>query len=246
MKPVPDCRCKHCVPVDKPIPVRLDGPWYFGNDAGIPEGQGQRSDLVAVKRALDEGKPMKFIADNFFGDYLRYSKGMYSYKRLCTEPRDHEMEIIVCVGATGTGKSRWVHHTFGKSLYTVPHAKGSGCYWDDYDGEETVLIDEMYGNRFTHSFLLDLLDRYDFTVPVHSSSARFNSRRIIMCSNAHPILWYPKVYDASPLGFFRGPLFRRMTQGNSCVIEFTKSAARPAIYTMRCRHFNFEAHNQEF
>ncbi len=215
MKPIADCVCQHCVGA-----VRLEGPWTYGNDDGVPETQGQRSDLAGVKRRLDEGASLVDIADEFPSDFIRYSKGIREVKRLKAPHRNWEMEVIVLYGPTGTGKTRWVVDSYGEDLYSVPDSKSSGTYWDDYDGQETVLIDEMYGKRFSHGFLLRLLDRYQFTVPVHGSSVNFSSRRIVMTSNTHPREWYHAMYQNHPGMFFEhGPLQRRMVQGDSVIIE---------------------------
>ncbi len=208
--------------------TRVEGPWTYGSDEGIPESQGARSDLAAVKRKLDDGVKMSVIAEDHFSDFIRYSKGFREYKRLKTPVRRHQMEVIVLIGGTGTGKTRYVHDNF-EDIYSVPQPKSSGCYWDDYDGQETVLIDEMYGSRFSHGFLLQLLDRYDFSVPVHGGSMRFTSKRIVMTSNSHPDLWYSGVYEKQGIRFDEGPLYRRMTQGMSCIIRCDKNPFRMTI-----------------
>ncbi len=200
--------------------TRVEGPWTFGDDDGIPESQGQRSDLAAVKRKLDDGSKLTTIADEHFGDFVRYNKSFREYKRLKAPKRHHLMEVIVLYGATGTGKTRYAYDHYGDDLYSVPEAKGSGTYWDDYDEQETVLIDECYGKRFSHGFLLQLLDRYPFTVPVHGSSVNFSSKRIVMTSNTHPREWYHTMYANHPgMRFEGGPLERRMTDGDSCIVE---------------------------
>ncbi len=200
--------------------TRVEGPWIFGSDEGIPESQGQRTDLAAVKRKLDGGVKLTTIADEHFGDFVRYNKSFREYKRLKAPKRRHLMEVIVLYGSTGTGKTRYAYDHWGNDLYSVPEAKGSGTYWDDYDEQETVLVDECYGKRFSHGFLLQLLDRYPFTVPVHGSSVNFSSKRIVMTSNTHPREWYHGMYANNPgMRFEGGPLERRMTDGDSCILE---------------------------
>ena len=102
------------------------------------------------------------------------------------------MSIIIIIGPTGCGKTRAAYER-DPGLYSVPSAKSSGTYWDSYEGSATVLVDEMYGNRFTWSFLLRLCDRYSMRVPVHGAQGvNFTSEEIIFTSNAHPKEWYPK------------------------------------------------------
>ncbi len=197
--------------------TRVEGPWTFGDDEGIPESQGARTDMIGLKRDLDEDTKLTVIADNHFALYLRYPKAIKMYKRLKSTRRSWVMEIITLIGGTGVGKSHWAHQHFGDDLYTVPASKSSGCYWDDYDGQETVLVDEMYGNRFAYGFLLMLCDQYPFTVPDHGGSINFNSRRIIFTSNADPDAWYPSIPEKVGIPFFEGALYRRLVRGNSFI-----------------------------
>ncbi len=199
--------------------TRLDGPWTYGTDEGIPETQGMRSDLAAVKRKLDDRVKMSEIAENHFVDFIKHNKGIREYKRVKALPRSWEMEVIVLFGPTATGKTKYAYDKHGDDLYSVPQAKGSGTYWDDYDGQETVLVDEMYGTRFNHGFLLQLIDRYALCVPVHGGSVNFSSKRIIFTSNSHPDQWYSSMYEKTGTVFFMGALHRRLVQGSSCIIH---------------------------
>ncbi len=214
MKPVADCVCHHCASAH-----RLQGPWEFGDDTNIPEGQGVRTDLEAVKRAIDEGASEAQLWEKYFGQSVRYMKAFREYKRFKVLKRHWEMEVIVCIGDTGTGKTRWAFENY-PDLYSLP-PKGTQTWWSGYDGQSTVLVDECYGNRFSYGFLLMLTDRYPLQVPIHGSQVHFTSRTLIFCSNAHPDQWYPKVYEKSP--FQNGPLHRRMTQGISRIISFVEN-----------------------
>ncbi len=159
---------------------------------------------------------MSVIADEHFSSFIRYHNSFKVYKKLKLIPRSHEMDIITLYGQTRVGKTRWAYFTYPE-LYSVPPAKQSGCYWDGYEGQATVLIDEMYGNRFSHGFLLQLLDRYPFQVPYHGGQIQFVSTTIIICSNAYPDEWY----NQEKFPFQNGPLQRRLIQGRSriCCME---------------------------
>jgi len=117
--------------------TRVEGPWEWG--LARPNEAGKRNDLVHVKRALDEGRSMAYIADNFFGPFLRYQRGFKEYKRLKMPKRDWPMEIIVIIGPTGTNKTRWCRENYPDAYW-----KDGTKWWDDYDGHETVVWDEFY------------------------------------------------------------------------------------------------------
>lgn len=161
---------------------RLDGPYEWGE----MKEQGKRSDLEAIRRELDENKPMKRIAEDHFSSWCRYHKSFRAYKQLKVQPRNWAMELVFIIGPTGTGKSRRAHEMAGESVYHKPPGK----WWDDYNGEHTVVFDEFYGHSYPFSQLLQLLDRYPFMVESKGSSQQFVSRRIIFTSNQNPKDWY--------------------------------------------------------
>jgi hypothetical protein len=190
------------------------GPWIFGDDEGIPSGQGQRSDLEAVKRRLDDGETEKQVAEAHFSAWCRYYRAFKRYKSLSLPARDWEMEVITLVGETGVGKSRWARERFPGAYY-LPFAKASGCYWDFYEGQETVVVEEMTGARFSYTFLLALVDRYPMHIPVSGDHIQFSSRRIIFTSNSSPDEWY----DPLKYPYQNSPLQRRLSQGESRVFR---------------------------
>lgn len=176
----------YCTKETSRAPGEGHGPFFFGEPSA---GQGHRSDLDACRVAINEGASDLTLWEDHFSTMVRYNRSMKMYKRIKTAKRNWVMEVLILWGPPDTGKTRWAYHHF-PDLYSLPQAKTSGTYWTDYDGEETVLIDEMYGNRMSFGFLLQLCDRYAFKVPQIGTSAEFVSRRIIMTSNAAPTTWY--------------------------------------------------------
>lgn len=98
------------------------------------------------------------------------------------------MEVIVLQGPTGTGKSKWCMDNYPDAYW-----KQRGNWWDNYSGEETVIIDEYYG-WLPYDFLLRLCDRYPLLVEIKGGQVQFNSKRIIFTTNAVPNTWYKNVY----------------------------------------------------
>lgn len=121
------------------------------------------------------------------------------------------MDIIVVYGPTGVGKTRWAWDMF-PAAYSAPQ-KG---WFDGYSGEETVIIDEMYGSRYSWSFLLQLLDRYRMLVPFKGGFHQFTSKRIVMTSNVHPEEWYKQ--SVTKVVWADSPLKRRITR----LVHFTQ------------------------
>lgn len=168
--------------------TRIEGPWEYGER----KEQGKRNDLAEVKEKLDKGASLVEIADSHFSSFVRYHKSFKEYKRLKTAKRQWKTEVQVFWGPTGSGKSR-------RAMEENPGAywKTNSQWWDDYDGQETVIIDEFYG-WFPFNFLLRLLDRYPLTVETKGGHVEFVAKKIVITSNQKPEDWYRNI-DVSPL-----------------------------------------------
>lgn len=175
-----DQAISYCTKAD----TRVDGPWYHGE----PKEQGKRNDLTMIKTKLDQGATMKRIAEEHFGSFCRYEKGFKNYKRIISLPRDHAMELIVIIGPSRTGKTRQAKDLAGDDVYWKDRSK----WWEDYEGQHTVVWDEFYGHCCPFSDLLRIMDRYPLRLENKGSSVNFNSRRIIFTSNQEPEDWYDK------------------------------------------------------
>lgn len=173
------------------------GTWESG-------GTGCRNDLNAVKDRLDKGDSELMIAQEFFTPWVKYHRAFNRYKTLIVPRRDWEMDIQVYYGTTGTGKTRKAF-TDDPNLYMVPHTNAGVVWFDHYQGEHTMLLDDFYG-WLPWSFLLQLLDRYNMQLPVKGSLVQMVSKKIVITSNKHPTEWY----DSTK--FDPAPLLRRITR----------------------------------
>lgn len=84
-------------------------------------------------------------------------------------------------GATGTGKSRWVHQNF-PDAYWKPCL---GPWFDGYVNQETVVIDDYRVDAKDHTslrWLLRLVDRYPLQVPIKGAFVNFAAKRVIITS----------------------------------------------------------------
>lgn len=151
---------------------RVDGPFTHGT----PPKPGERTDIAAVKRKLDDGADMSEIAEDHFSLFIRYEKGFQSYKMLKTPERSWKTRVEIHWGCSNAGKSHYAQSFEGA------YWKDHGNWWDGYDGQETVVIDEFYG-WLTPSFMLRLMDKTPMRVEVKGGSRQFIAKTIIITSN---------------------------------------------------------------
>lgn len=116
------------------------------------------------------------IADANPGAYLRYNRGIRVAMLLHRKPRNFMPRILWFYGPTGTGKSRAASE-FGPSIFWAPTDK---FWFDGYDGQETVVLDDYRRNYCTFTLLLKLLDRYAMQVPIKGGYTNFCCRNIII------------------------------------------------------------------
>lgn len=182
---------------------RVDGPWHHGT----PKNQGARADLEAVKTDLDKGHSFKRIAEDHFDIWCRNNKAFKEYRRITTKPRYAEPEIYCIIGPTGNHKTRLAHQMAGESVYVA----SLGKWFDDYDGETTILFDEFYGHCMPFTTLLKILDWYPMRVETKGGSVQMQAYSFIFTSNQDPQDWYnaEKTHQGP---WLQNPLKRRLDE----------------------------------
>lgn len=170
--------------------TKVLGPFELGDDSKVPTGQGQRSDLLAVKKAIDEGKDEIYLVDEHFGTCAKHMRFFRDYKRIKSAQRNWKTEVWVIWGKTGTGKSRYCAEHYPNAYW-----KPQSNWWDGYTGQEVVVIDEFYG-WLSYSFMLRLLDRYPLVLETKGGHTTFLAKKIIITSNKEPKDWFDPVRNA--------------------------------------------------
>lgn len=158
----------------------------LSDDSSRKRGREER--LLALKKKIDEGATDKELAEEDFASFIQYHRGLRIYRLVNSKPRNHPVETIVIIGPTGTGKSKWCMDNYPDAYW-----KQRSAWWDNYTGQETVIIDEFYG-WLPYDLLLRLCDRYPLLVETKGSNVQFVAKRIIITSNHVPDRWYKAVY----------------------------------------------------
>lgn len=171
---------------------RVDGPWEYGERSDCP-GRGHRSDLIEIQQKLKANVSLKRIHEEHFATSARYGRFFKEYKRTITEPRNFKSIVILLIGPAGKGKST-LAKIIGRSLgtfYKAPAPKGSGCYYDDYDGQDVFFMDEFDGSRMRPTVFNELCDEHEFVLPVHGGAGhQMISKFIVIGSNYLPSQWW--------------------------------------------------------
>jgi len=170
--------------------------------AQIPKGQGARTDLLDIKKKIDEGVPCESLMghDTHFGAFASHRKYFHeyqSYKRRRIEFSKPSVHVIY--GKSGSNKTRSVYdsETDLEELHVwEPH---HNQWFDGYHGQDAVLFDEFRG-QLPYGMLLCLLDGYPSRkVQTKGGMVHWSPKRIYLTSPFHPAEWYPNLAAADKI-----------------------------------------------
>lgn len=187
-------------------------------ELGKKDEQGKRSDLLAVKKLLEEGKDLVDIAydDTHFGTVMHNLRSFMYYQLAARKKRAKEglleaPEVIVYVGKSGTGKSWHCRNDpdYIKSGFKFMVQQSGKCYFDGYAGESTIWFDEFSGSTIEFNKFLQLADMYEFTGEIKGGAVDVFRKKILISTTVWPFDWWPNVEK-----FRRDPLqlWRRITK----------------------------------
>lgn len=172
---------------------KKDGNWW---EKGEPrKGQGFRSDLQTVADEALKGTPVETIALQHPVEYIKYSRGIQALANMQPTPKWRNVEVIVFVGPTGTGKTR--RAMAEESVFKLNQNTNGTLWFDGYQGESTLLLDDFYG-WIKWGELLTLLDGYPYRCQLKGSFAWAKWDTVIITSNKEPKDWYDRA-DISAL-----------------------------------------------
>ncbi|AXQ03966.1 replication associated protein [Black-headed python circovirus 1] len=204
---------------------------------GEAQRQGQRSDLSEAVDLLRSGGTLRDVGMNFGTTLVRYGRGLRDFINVMSlsKPRDFKTDVIVLYGPPGCGKSMFANG-YGKSINPewATYWKPRGKWWDGYNGQEVVVLDDFYG-WLPFDEMLRLCDRYPLRVENKGGTVEFISKAIIITSNKEPTQWYNNENGT----FNFGALFRRFSKflvpgGDPTGYEFEERDPRFLAHPINC------------
>jgi len=151
--------------------------------------------LLEIQIKLDNKAKLTDIYRDHFGSAARHGKFFKEYKRQGTAPRNFKTKCFLFVGPGGAGKSTLMKLIAARlgTVYKVPQKKGSGLYFDDYDGQDVLILDEMNGNKMPPEDFNSLVDEHEHVLTVHGGAGhQMVSKYIFIGSNYAPQFWWKK------------------------------------------------------
>lgn len=158
---------------------------------GKPMAQGERVDLEAIRDRIINGgtTPNELACETGIGyDDLKFAETIFRLAGNAPK-REWKTSVIWLYGAAGRGKSHIAKALIGDDDCWKSSAKLD--YWQGYQGQETVWLDEFRGDKCTFTALLEILDSTPYEVNVKYGSHQLLARRLVVTSPMHPEKIYP-------------------------------------------------------
>lgn len=179
--------------------TRTEGFWEVGSWTG---GQGARSDLLQLLDLAKEGAPALSAWEAAPEAMARYSRAFGECRLAYAMGKSREgVRVIVFYGDSGTGKTHDVeellkgHVAAGQGVYR----KAPGKWWDGYNLEPVVVMDEFYGSSLSYAEFLRIIDKYPMVVETKGGTVPLHATTFYITSNASPADWYPNVANKLPV-----------------------------------------------
>ena len=193
----------YCKKMDE---THVDGPWEFGemkHQGQSETGRLEKEEQNAFIGDLREGYRNLRDLPN---DLIR-SCPMAIKMALTMAPlvRRESVDVYYIEGPTGIGKTYGIFERFPDAYR--PIVSGDKVWFDGYDGQETLLLDELRGN-IKMSMLLQILDPYPLKVEVKGGMVPAKWKRVFITTNTPPEKWYPHLSAEDPRTF--AALLRRI------------------------------------
>lgn len=159
--------------------------------------QGQRTDLETIRDEIKEGISETDLAEQHFGAWVIHRRAFREYRNLLRRGSDRTTLRVCCLyGEAGVGKTRFARQygteAGGVWLSSCPELR----WFDGYNGEETVILDDFRGGC-PFQQLLRILDIYALDVPIKGGFVPWNPLLIFITSNLAPSDWYTGLTEYS-------------------------------------------------
>ena len=154
--------------------------------------QGARTDWAQATNEILSGREVVDVIQEQ-PQLLPAIRALETLKKMSIQPIEREVRVTWLYGSPGSGKTRWVW-----TQYPDVYSKPSGHWWDGYNGEETLLLDDFDAD-IPFAELLKVLDRYKYRVQVKGGFVGARWTRVFITTNNPPAEFYQTVSNRRAL-----------------------------------------------
>jgi len=186
---------------------KKEGQW---REVGVWQegGQGERTDFKAALKSVAEGKSLIELFETHPSVMIRYGRGIEKYRAMKTLQVQRQKgftkkRVIVLFGEAGRGKTRLaVELAGGIDYFILPPSNSGNLWWDGYNGEKTIIVNEA-DERLPLRFMLELLDGYPMQLNTKGGMVVCEAETVIMTANQAVTAWFPHATVAHQQALYR-------------------------------------------
>lgn len=181
--------------------TRVAGPVIFGD---LP-GTKPKSNLATAADMVWQGKPMWEVAEAFPTTYVQFGGGLHRLlvQRHAKPVLRAAVEVFVRWGDTGTGKTLGVYQSHPIETIYSPLVQGRSIWFDHYQGEDVLLLDDFNPQALDLTDLLKVLDVYPMKCQAKFGFITPKWTKVYITSNLDPRDWYPGASQTHLQAMFR-------------------------------------------
>jgi Putative viral replication protein/RNA helicase len=164
--------------------TRIRGPFEYGI-RNLLETNRRRSHDTAreVLKQIKLGWSDEKIRDENPNFWFRNFRGITEIRLYNkSRSRNWQTEVYILAGKTGIGKSSFCEK-YAPNAYWKP----KGEWWDGYDNEENVVLDEFYG-WIDPDTMLRLIDSKPLRIPIKGGFKHFSARKLFITTNSETLI----------------------------------------------------------
>ena len=167
--------------------TRVDGPFEFGDEPA----QGTRSDLRSACDLVLQGGSVEDLINNHTEVFVKYYRGFQQLVHLTSDYYRHDQCRGVWIhGPPGVGKTSCVYH---KVCHSDIYLKAQNKWFDGYDGQTTILLDDLDGfGRVLSHYLKIWMDLHPCVGETKGGTTKLRHHRFIVTSNYTPAELWPE------------------------------------------------------
>lgn len=157
--------------------------------------QGSRNDIAEFRDSILSGMTEEELIMEYPIMMAKYDRFYQRCRNIVLKKEAQKMnpvDVTVITGETGIGKTHMVYAENDiNDIYKAEVGDGSSgsIFWDNYNGESVILIDDFH-NNFKLDYMLRLLDKYPMKLNIKGGYTWKCAKKIYITSNINVDDWY--------------------------------------------------------